>query len=766
MFAEDCQKVKVMVKPCDEGFELTTGDLKSACSRTIDAADRSLQQFLELLLSQEVFMASDRFVSYGSGQTYLMDPYASGFDERDLPPLPDGKYIGIGLSKGVKMIEGPSGTGHVNLAMVMDLKKAAFHYDQQKLTDKVAAILKTDPTHLVVPDNSLLLLQKALRGLYVRCTYGNFRTFQITKLIKNDGAQRVKTNVAGEAMTVEKYFEAKYNIHICFPRLPLIVERCLKGSNYYPMEVLVVCENQRVKQSQQSSQQVQAMIKACATPPFARLSQTKELVKEIGFETQRNPWLKEFGYETTKNLSIEGRILPPPTIQYGRGAVVLVNKEKTSWIAGRNHYLVPARCGSWFAAALVALNERYFNEQKFRAYIDAFVRQCHQRGMNIGTPTAVEYRKGARMDDVDRIVKQAKVKGCTFVHFVTSESFKFHDRMKLVEVKEQVVTQDLLTRTAEGAPQKWQTLDNIVNKTNLKLGGLNFDIVLESPQAQKWLSADDRLIIGFDISHPPPSAVREQKSNAPSIIGYSSNCLRIPLQFVGGYRYARAEKEEITDQSMHDIVVESMTKFKESRGVIPKHIVILRDGISEGQYRYVRENEVEQVKRACASTGGSKYHPHITFLVATKMHNMRIYKQNIDRRGKPSEQNVKPGLVVDECVVNPIYNEFYLNSHSAFQGTTKTPRYTILFDTSDMSADEVEGIVYALSYNIQIVNAAVSLPAPIMIADRMATRGRNNITAAFGESSGTDTGSFPDLAELNEQLGYYGKPLSNVRFNA
>lgn len=60
------------------------------------------------------------------------------------------------------------------------------------------------------------------------------------------------------------------------------------------------------------------------------------------------------------------------------------------------------------------------------------------------------------------------------------------------------------------------------------------------------------------------------------------------------------------------------------------------------------------------------------------------------------------------------------------QGTAKTPRYTILFDTAKVPSDEIQAIVYALAYNHQIVNAAISLPAPIVIAARMASRGRSN----------------------------------------
>lgn len=114
--------------------------------------------------------------------------------------------------------------------------------------------------------------------------------------------------------------------------------------------------------------------------------------------------------------------------------------------------------------------------------------------------------------------------------------------MKYVEVQEQIVTQDLKASTASAAPTKWQTLDNIVNKTNVKLGGLNYAVHLEKRyifcvfdglccsrlvcsllfSCDGWLMREGRLVIGLDIAHPPIAVVRGKgRSGIPSVIGVS-----------------------------------------------------------------------------------------------------------------------------------------------------------------------------------------------------------------------------------------------------
>lgn len=47
-----------------------------------------------------------QFISYGPGDCYLLDPEQFHFSENDIPRLGEGKYIGIGASKGMHVIEG------------------------------------------------------------------------------------------------------------------------------------------------------------------------------------------------------------------------------------------------------------------------------------------------------------------------------------------------------------------------------------------------------------------------------------------------------------------------------------------------------------------------------------------------------------------------------------------------------------------------------------------------------------------------------------
>lgn len=138
---------------------------------------------------------------------------------------------------------------------------------------------------------------------------------------------------------------------------------------------------------------------------------------------------------------------------------------------------------------------------------------------------------------------------CKAVVSRSASLFRHLEKMKFMESQLQILTQDLMTRTAATAPKKTQTLDNIVHKTNLKLGGLNFELRLESKEylfifyffyifyfflggggggslhsiclcyfrAQDWIMRSKRLVIGLDITFT--GSMREKSIRCPSVLG-------------------------------------------------------------------------------------------------------------------------------------------------------------------------------------------------------------------------------------------------------
>ena len=85
---------------------------------------------------------------------------------------------------------------------------------------------------------------------------------------------------------------------------------------------------------------------------------------------------------------------------------------------------------------------------------------------------------------------------------------------------------------------------------------------------------------------------------------------------------------------------------KNHRG--PAKILIYRDGVSEGQYKTVLEDELKQIREACMEIYAQRPQPKINIVVVGKRHHTRFYP--IDKDAADSNGNPRNGTVVDRGV--------------------------------------------------------------------------------------------------------------------
>jgi hypothetical protein len=131
------------------------------------------------------------------------------------------------------------------------------------------------------------------------------------------------------------------------------------------------------------------------------------------------------------------------------------------------------------------------------------------------------------------------------------------------------------------------------------------------------------------------------------------------------------------------------------REKLPAKMMYYRDGVSEGQFGKVVQEEVSAIKRAFEKVKKEKKwkeHMKLTSIVVTKRHHTRFYPtrpEDMEGKGK----NCKPGTVVDTSVTSPYFKEFFLQSHSGLQGTTKPAHYFVIQDDADWDVAELDTFV-------------------------------------------------------------------------
>jgi len=237
------------------------------------------------------------------------------------------------------------------------------------------------------------------------------------------------------------------------------------------------------------------------------------------------------------------------------------------------------------------------------------------------------------------------------------------------------------------------------------------------------LKKETTMIVGIDVNHPPPDSTK----GTPSISCVVSSVDDRFFQYPASLRLQESRRELVLEE-LTDMLKERLEFWKSKNGNnLPKRILVFRDGVSEGQYKLVIEQELPCIQRACLafSTGAKAvpWQPKITIAICTKRHDKREYP------GRPQDAdektgNPKPGTVIDQGITDPFGCDFLLQAHGAIKGTARPTHYQKIYDDFGYGDDDFQRITHALSYSFARATKAVSLVTPAYFADVACTRGK------------------------------------------
>jgi hypothetical protein len=274
-------------------------------------------------------------------------------------------------------------------------------------------------------------------------------------------------------------------------------------------------------------------------------------------------------------------------------------------------------------------------------------------------------------------------------------------------------------------------------KINLKLGGTN--------QLVSRLGIIDKgktMLVGIDVTHPSPGSAR----NAPSIAAIVASIDKNLGQFPADIRMQTGKQEKV--DALDRLLDSRLDMWKKHNKTYPENIIVYRDGVSEGQYNMVIDDELPQLKEACRkkypAPDTKKGLPHISIVVVGKRHHTRFYattEQDADERSK----NPPTGTVVDRGVTEARNFDFFLQSHKALQGTARPAHYFTVYDEIfhkekpqppfQNAADVLHDLTHRLCYTFGRATKAVSICPPAYYADLVCERARCYLSDVFDQST-------------------------------
>uniref|UniRef100_A0A0N5BSZ5 Piwi domain-containing protein n=2 Tax=Strongyloides papillosus TaxID=174720 RepID=A0A0N5BSZ5_STREA len=582
---------------------------------------------------------------------------------------------------------------------------------------------KVNLSNVSMNENQRKNLTNILKGLNLTVEYNKLREFTIFKVIDKI-PEKTFIDKDGKKMSILQYFNQQYNIKLKCPRLPLLQMNPESANILIPMELVKVSDKPQKLRRKLEGELTAKMIRKCTKSPatlFKEINTNLDVVKK-----DANDVLKIFGANIGNQIKTVAKVLPHIEVKYP------VNVEK------REPYDKHLKN---FSYGVIIVDRSVF-KKKYKETIDKvkhIIKNVTNYGCdfsrNLDPRYEIDYDSRSNLFDILKPKLEAIGKNQRKNHliiFIVGESSSSYGMIKMYcEHKEflgchsQVLRTKTLFKLNHNNKYCRVTL-NIAMKLNGKLGGLSKNLYFKESDpiltdfCKKFFNEKDATIyIGADVIHPAPQDTGDNRLPSISAVVGSVDILGFKYAISGRIHTTTVQKGKQameTLQFFKEQIKERLFSFKNSTGVVPRHIVVFRDGISITQFKIAVDYEVSSIHAACKEIN-EKYEPTITFVVVQKRHGVRF----MNLQNSPN-YNVPQNTVVANDIVNPEFLDFYAVPHKGALGTSKPCHVYALYDDWNLTLNEISLLTCWMSNVCTRCPDPIGIPTPCYYADLACTR--------------------------------------------
>ncbi|KAL2371462.1 hypothetical protein RJ035_001965 [Blastomyces gilchristii] len=514
----------------------------------------------------------------------------------------------------------------------------------------------------------------------------------------------------GSYISVYDYFKRNYpNIPELNNALPVVNVGSKEEPIYLPAEVCHVLPGQPAN-AKISPQQTQNMIRFAVRRP---VENAKSIVvngtQVLGFTPHLNPMLAGMGLSLLPNLiTVPGRVLEGPAIIQYKGQS-FKSPHGGNWNLQKVAFSHGSQLPAW---TFLYYQDGRTDPAVVMESVDRFIDMARVQGLAVPVPSrpiAVNVPPRRDVEDIPLDPIFAEIRQQSRVRLVLVilpfASPQIYSQVKYRgDIKDGIHTICVVAeKFRKNQPQYFA---NVALKFNLKLGGVNHKL----QPSKLGVISEAGMVASVD-----------------KVLGQWPATIRLQQQ-------ARAE-------------------MKNNSKSLPENILIYRDGVSEGQYGKVLDEELPLLRSACKAIYPAdktkKGLPKFTIIIVGKRHNTRFYPT--DLKDADNNSNPNSGTVVDRGVTESRHWDFFLQAHTALQGTARPAHYYVILDEIftgrktagrfDSIADELEDLTHNLCYLFGRATKAVSVCPPAYYADLVCERARRYLSRYFDVTPDTSVAS-------------------------
>ncbi|KAG5951896.1 hypothetical protein E4U53_002052 [Claviceps sorghi] len=531
-------------------------------------------------------------------------------------------------------------------------------------------------------------------------------------------------------VTVFDYYRKKYGVTL--QNLPVLNIGTAKRPTFFPAEYLEIQRGQSVKAKLTADETTAMLAFACRTPYENALSIAQDARETLGYDN--NATLKDFGLSVGKQLAaVNGRVLVVPAVAYidaGRKPVA-VSPHNGSWNMREVKVVKPGAAINKWTYINMLQHENDVNRQIPKETMEDFALfMSRNMGINIAKspvnlPKPYMVFKTAMGSGLENLFGYAEKQGIQLIMFILPQkdtSGLYTKIKRLGDCQFGIHTTCMVSKHLY-KEKNFSYYSNVGLKINLKAGGVNHKLKVESG----LLKDGQTMFVGYDVTHPTNMNVVEGKE-PPSLVGLVASIDKDLAQWP-----ARAWEQKAKQEMLGSTLTEAFRSRLQlwqtkNSNALPENIVIFRDGVSEGQFAQVIDQELPMIREACRLAYTTKKQPKLSIIVSVKRHQTRFYPTDLNEMSRSG--NIKNGTVVDRGITLASYWDFFLTAHDALQGTARPAHYTVLLDEvfrskfGDRAANELERLTHELCYLYGRATKAVSICPPAYYADIVCERAR------------------------------------------
>ncbi|ORX97093.1 Piwi domain-domain-containing protein [Clohesyomyces aquaticus] len=551
----------------------------------------------------------------------------------------------------------------------------------------------------------------------------------------NTQFDHTEPNGEKKKVTVQAYFQSAHGIVLKTPQAPLVNYGSRDSPKWIPGELCSVLPGQLARRLLLGDQ-TREMIRFAARQPSAN---AKSIMDDGLHVTSINPVsqglntnLTKFSIKVDPNmLTVHGRILVAPKLSYKSNSVI---PRDGAWnldvrTIGQKPFTVPKKLPSWNCLVINEGNRDtiFGGQQRVLELLGLFRQSLQTYGIEAGPVQPpklatvnffdLQNRNTDKVQkDIDGAIRTFPAKPQFLFVLLPSDNALLYDCIKYVcDIRIGIPNVCNIGKKWSNEKGQAQYFANVALKFNQKLGGVNHFI--DNSQL-KPLDAKT-IVFGIDVTHPSPGSAE----TSPSIAGVVASIDARFSQYPASIRTQKGKQEMVAE--LEEMIIERLKHWQRYNKGLPNKVIVYRDGVSEGQYRTVMEQEYPAFIKAFDKLYGAKAnHPKISIVVVGKRHHTRFYPTNPqDADGRTG--NPLPGTVVDRGVTGEKIFDFFLLAHKGLQGTSKPAHYVVLKDENRFGADQLQILTHNLCYTFARATRAVSICPPAYYADLLCERGRS-----------------------------------------